>query len=120
MPVNTREDSFPSRTDGNVALEQLSNLIVYHRWWLFIGVSSFLQIQVIEGILLRSLQEETESANSPHSPSKLRGKQKMSHPIPPPPKRRLVIYDLNFYFLSASATVLEYEESKFRNRGFLA
>lgn len=59
--MNTREDSLLSGTDGNVALEQLSNFIVYHRWWLLIGVSSFLQIQVIEGILLRSLQGDTKS-----------------------------------------------------------
>lgn len=65
MPVNTRQDFFPSRTDRNVGLEQLSNFIVYHRWWLFIGVSSSLQIQVIEGILLRSLQGETNSGKFP-------------------------------------------------------
>ena len=38
--------------------QQLSDFVMRHNRWLFIGVPSFLQVQVIEGILLRSLQRQ--------------------------------------------------------------
>lgn len=114
--MNTGEDVVPSRADtGITALQQVSDFIVYHYWWVFIGISSSLQIQVIEGILLRSLQDERE-AKLLHSSSKLRGQGKMSRPTPLPPKSRLDICDSDFYFSSASAEVFKHKERKFRDR----
>lgn len=51
--MNTREDAI---LDTGESALQLSDFIVCHHWWLFIGVSSSLQVQVVEGILLRPLQ----------------------------------------------------------------
>lgn len=63
--------------------QQLSDFVVRHNWWLFIGVPSFLQIQIIEGILLRSLQRQKQQQIHHIQTSNLGGKEKTSHSTSP-------------------------------------